>query len=151
MEEIRITVPTGGMQIESAVYRGQQIETTLYPKDFLSGATVATIQAEFPLTDGDYLRLKNGKPVTLALANGVCFAVIGFAFGLLPKLLSNFSDKPEALSKYEWIALAIGIVITILLYVIGLFLPNERKTMARKIEEHFKNSPRARAFVSGQK
>lgn len=106
----------------------------------LSGESVGTWQEEYPLREAEFVYLKTGKPKIFLWAEGILLATCGFAISLIAKGYSNISD----IQKGDWVALVAGILIPIILYGIGRFLPNERKTVMKKIEEHFKQAPTSR-------
>ncbi|WP_261881430.1 hypothetical protein [Vibrio coralliirubri] len=53
----------------------------------------------------------------------------------------NYATKP---------ALGAGVAISIVLYLVGLALPNDRKRVMKEIKEHFNTAPKQRQVVSGE-
>lgn len=113
----------------------------------LSGASIGTWQADYPLTGRDYEHLKNGKPVTFNWANSILLTSIGIGLTLFGKYISQQTVPSVVIYKGEWIALGVGIAISIILYLIGLCLPNDRKSIMKKLKDHFDNSPKKRQLV----
>ena len=106
----------------------------------LSGQSVGTWQEDYLLREVEYVHLKNGKPKTVIWAGDLLLTTFGYALGLIAKGYSNIST----INTGEWIALAAGGIISICLYAIGYFLPNERKDVMKRIEDHFKQAPTSR-------
>jgi len=114
-------------------------ETQIIP-DLLTGTDIGTWQAEYLLREVEFERIKYGKPITFNWANSIALTSFGFGLNLLGKGYSDITN----ISKGEWIALVAGIAVSILLYVIGLCLPNNRKKVMDKIEKHFEDAPTKR-------
>lgn len=129
----------------------QQITETIQVHGLLSGANIGTWQADYPLTAIDLEHIKNGKPVTFNWANSILLATVGFGLNLIGKGASQVVGMQQPIYVGEWVALGVGVVAAIVLYGIGLVLPNERKRVMREIQDHFKNSPKQRQVVSGEK
>ena len=128
----------------------QQITETIEVHGLLSGASIGTWQADYPLTAIDFEHIKNGKPVTFNWANSILLATVGFGLNLIGKGASQVVGVQQPIYVGEWIALGVGVVVAIVLYGIGVALPNERKRVMREIQHHFKNSPKQRQVVPGE-
>lgn len=128
----------------------QQITETIPVHGLLSGANIGTWQADYPLTAIDFEHIKNGKPVTFNWANSILLATVGFGLNLIEKGASQVVGMQQPIYVGEWIALGFGVVVAIVLYGIGLALPNERKRVMREIQDHFKYSPKQRQVVPGE-
>jgi uncharacterized protein YneF (UPF0154 family) len=129
----------------------QEIHETVQMTGSFSGASVGTWQADYPLNGRDYEHLKYGKPVTFNWANSILLTSIGIGLTLLGKYISHQSDPSIVIYKGEWIAFALGVVVAIVLSIIGLFLPNDRKKIMKKLQDHFDNSPKKRQLVREDK
>jgi hypothetical protein len=125
----------------------QEIGQTVVVPGLLTGASVGTWQADYPLTGRDYEHLRHGKPITYNWANSILLTSIGIGLTLLGKYISQQTNPDIIIYKGEWIALCIGIAVAIILYIIGLFLPNDRKKIMKKLKEHFDNSPKKRQLL----
>lgn len=129
----------------------QEIHQTIQVTGSFSGASVGTWQADYPLNGRDYEHLKNGKPVTFNWANSILLTSIGIGLTLLGKYISQQSDSSVLIYKGEWIALSIGVMVAVILYIIGLCLPNDRKKIMKKLQTHFDHSPKKRQLVRESK
>jgi hypothetical protein len=105
--------------------------------DILSGTDIGTWQAEYLLRKVEFERIKHGTLLIFTWANGIALTTVGFGLNLIAKGYSAIDN----VSKGEWVALVIGAVASILLYLIGLCLPNEQKKVMKKIQKHFEDAP----------
>lgn len=128
----------------------QQITETIPVHGLLSGASVGTWQADYPLTALDFEHIKNGKPITFNWANSILLAAVGFGLNLLGKGASQLAGIQQQIYIGEWIAFGSAIVVSAVLYSFGLFLPNDRKRVMKQIQEHFKSAPKQRQVVKGE-
>ena len=128
----------------------QEITETIPVHGLLSGASIGTWQADYPLTALDFEYLKNGKPITFNWANSILLTTIGFGLNLAGKGASQLAGVQQQIYIGEWVALVIGLITSILLYSMGLALPNDRKRVLKEIQAHFKNSPKQRQVVKGE-
>lgn len=135
----------------SNLIEDQNITETILVHGLLSGAAIGTWQADFPLTALDFEHIKNGKPITFNWANSILLTTIGFGLNLIGKGASQLAGIQQQIYVGEWIALGIGFAISIILYLIGFALPNDRKRVMKAIQEHFKNSPKQRQLVKGER
>lgn len=133
-------------------YENQVITQTVETEDlFLTGVSIGTFQEDFQLCEADFLRLKNdGTPLSTWSMN-ILFAAIGYGISILPKWFSEMAGKPEKVSQAEWTALGATLAVSLVLFIIGKLMPNERKDLLSKMDRHFKSAPKSRQFVRGQK
>jgi hypothetical protein len=129
----------------------QQITETIPVHGLLSGTSVGTWQEDYPLTALDFEHIKNGKPVTFNWANSILLTTVGFGLNLLGKGASQLAGVQQQIYIGEWIAFGCGIAATVILYLIGVALPNDRKRVMKEIQSHFKNAPKQRQVVKGEK
>lgn len=116
------------------VIKGEQPTEPYLVPDLLSGASIGTWQEDYPLREIDLERIKHGKPITFVWANSLLLTSLGFGLSLIAKGYSDVS----AIKTGEWIALGVGVACSVAMYGAGVFLPNKRKEVMKKIEEHFK-------------
>lgn len=129
----------------------QQITETIPVHGLLSDANIGTWQADYPLTALDFEYIKNGKPITFNWANSILLATFGFGLNIIGKGVSQLAGVQQQIYVGEWIALGIGCAVSIVLYIVGLALPNDRKRVMCDIQKHFKISPKQRQVVKGEK
>ena len=125
----------------------QKINRTVIVPNLLSGTNIGTWQADYPLTGRDYEHLRNGKPITLNWANSIFLASIGIGLTLMGKFISQYKGSTVVIYHGEWTALACGLTISNILYLIGLLLPNDRKLIMKQLKNHFDSSPKKRHMV----
>lgn len=119
--------------------------------DLLSGTTIGTWQEDYPLRQVEFEWIKNSKPMTFIWANSILLTTLGFGLNLLAKGYSYLTSNTLPISKGEWIAFFCGLAASAVFYIIGVILPNKRKKIMNKIEQHFKNAPTRRQAYRGQK
>lgn len=128
-------------------YENEVITTTLAIDSLLTGAAIGTLQEDFLLCEADFVRLKNtGTPLTSWSFNFL-FASIGYLLSIVPKWLSQLAGKSDGVSDAEWTVLAIGFLLSGLLYLIGRCFRNERKELLNKMEQHFRAAPKSRQVI----
>ena len=133
--------------MSKVVYKNETITHSVEPDNLLTGMTVGTLQEDFPLNEGDFLRLKMNQVATTTWAVNFLFATIGYGISIVPKWLSELAGQPNQVSQAEWMTLLFGVVIALIIYGIGFLLPNERKSTMKKIEQHFNNAPKSRQVI----
>jgi hypothetical protein len=127
----------------------QNIGETVIVPDLLSGITIGTLQADYLLNGRDYEHLRSGKPITFNWANSILLTSVGMGLSLLGRFLSQKFDPSIVIHWGEWVALGIGFAVSIILYLIGFALPDDRKTMMKKLKNHFDSSPKKRQIMQG--
>jgi hypothetical protein len=126
-------------------------KTFMATDDLLSGTTIGTWQEDYPLRQVEFEWIKNSKPVTFIWASSILLATFGFGLNLLAKEYSALTSNSPPISKGEWIAVVSGVLVSAVFYIVGLFLPNDRKKVMTTIERHFKNAPTKRQVYRGQR
>lgn len=128
-------------------YENQVITQTLPTGNLLTGVSIGTFQEDFQLCEADFLRLKNDGTPLSSWSTNILFAAIGYGISILPKWFSEMAGKPEKVSQAEWIALAASLAVSLLLFLIGKLMPNEKKDLLSRMSQHFKSAPKSRQFV----
>jgi len=118
--------------------KNQKLTKPTKVKDLLSNQSIGTLQQNYPLTELDFELIQNGKSQTSNWALNIFLASFGYSLGLLNK----FFDENETVSSSEWGALGVGVGLSILISIIGWFLPNKRKKIINKIQQHFDDAPK---------
>lgn len=106
-------------------------------------------QPVFFLTEAEWTHLKYGRLLTFYLA-GSCFLIgLGSGVHLAGKVLSNLYSRlwnsPHAtnwIENWEWWVPGIAFLLASVFYIIGQFLPNERKRVRETIDDWFKDAKR---------
>ena len=122
-------------------------ETVHLEEQITSEPTICSLQADFLLCEADFLRIKSGKPMTLNWAHSIFLTTIGIGLLIFGKYLSTKWGYQAEIFLGEWIACGAGILLSIILYFVGIALPNERKEVIKRITEHFKKAPRTRHLM----
>ena len=130
--------------MRKTTFNNENLTQTVITDDIYSGIAFATIQADYTLSAAEYMQLKNGWVTAYGWALNVGFATFGYALSIFPKMYSNFFGEDEAVSKGEWVTLGGGVIVVLVLCVLGLCLPSDKKNIMKAIHEHFKNAPKTR-------
>jgi len=103
---------------------------------FTTPAAVFAAQSTFPLTHVDYLHLTGRPPITETYAINWLFAVLGFALSLSPKFLELLRGQAGPTTN-EWLSLAGGAAVALIIYLVGWLLPNSRRDLLKRLKKHF--------------
>lgn len=133
------------------IYKDKAITQTVIADNILSDTSVGTWQEDYPLREVDFVHIKHGKPITYIWANSVFLTTFGFGLNLLAKWFAQADSNISQITNGEWIAFGCGAAISLVLYIVGLMLPNERTKVMNDIEIHFKLAPKSRQAVKGAK
>ena len=131
-------------------YANQVITQTVVTENLFTGVSIGTFQEDFQLCEADFLRLKNDGTALSTWSMNILFAAIGYGISILPKWISEIAGKPEKVSQAEWAALAAGLAVSLALFLVGKFIPNEKKDLLSRMAKHFKSAPKSRQFVRGK-
>lgn len=133
------------------IYENQVITQTVVANNVFTGYSIGTFQEDFQLCEADFLRLKNDDTPLSTWSKNILFAAIGFGISILPKWLSEMAGHSEKVSHAEWAALAASLAVSLVLFLIGKLMPNEKKDLLSRMAKHFKSAPKSRQFVREQK
>ena len=136
-----------------AVKSGQKItETVLLDESVASEPTIEISQEPFYLCEADFLRIKTRGTPTREWAIRIFIASLGMTFIPIAKFFQIWLlGSSVVVQTWEWVAPCIGSALSIILLIIGKFLPNERKQVMRDIDRHFSAAPRRRHLGEKQK
>lgn len=128
-------------------FNNATITETVFISAALSGNSIGSMQAVFLLTEADYIRLNSQGNSVKNWANSFLFVTIGSAVTMAQNSLKGGLAQPDEISSGDlWVLSALA-GLTVLLYVVGLFVPNEKKKTMKRIDDHFKSSPRSNHVV----
>lgn len=134
-----------------SVYENQVITQTVMTEDLFTGISIGTFQEDFQLCEADFLRLRNEGTALTTWSLNILFASIGYGMSILPKWISEIAGKAEKVSQSEWAALAACLAASLVFFLISKFIPNEKKELLKRMDQHFKSAPKTRQFVREQK
>ncbi|MCE7530808.1 hypothetical protein [Acinetobacter nosocomialis] len=113
-------------------------KTVRVEKDVISKGNLESLQALFPLKEADFLRLKSKESSFKTFSGYILGAVIGYVFNILKNIYDYFvNGNIKAVQTSEWIIIGVGLLATIVCYLIGEYLPNERTKIMKNIEKYF--------------
>lgn len=134
----------------SSPIENQQITETIPVQGLVSGVSVGTWQEDYRLTALDFEHIKNGKPMTFNWAHSILLATVGFGFNILGKGASTLAGVQQSIYIGEWITLGVGVFISLVLFLVGRALPNDRKRVMTEITKHFNTAPKLTQVVTGE-
>ncbi|MNC03374.1 hypothetical protein D3C81_1054360 [compost metagenome] len=138
------TVRDDGSPMAKTNFKNETLTQTIVTDDIYSGIAFATIQVDYTLSAVDYMQLKNGWVSAYGWALNIGFAIFGYALSIFPKMYSSFIGSGDVVSKGEWVTLGGGVVVVLVLCLLGLCLPSDKKKVMKAMSEHFKNAPKTR-------
>ena len=122
-------------------YSGQNLtQTVMFNGAVVTNPQIAIPREPFLLERYYFDKLIKGDSVFLTLANTILGAVIGLFINMLAKLIGSKIDKKIIFDNWEVFAFLIALGLMIICYVIHYIVPNERRRIIAKINEHFENS-----------
>lgn len=133
------------------VYTNEVITQTVMTGDLFTGVAIGTFQADFALCEADFLRLKSEGSSFTSWSLNISFATIGYAMSILPKWISELAGKPEKVSQSEWTVFALGLIVSLILYIANKFVHTEKAILLNRMTKHFKLAPKTRQFVREKK
>ena len=95
-------------------------------------------QEPYLLDKADYHVLKAEERPLKTLANDALFLCIGFGITLLAKYIQS-----SEIQRWEWVTLFIAVGVTLLLFIVGMCLPNEKRRLLGEIKKHFADKPKS--------
>lgn len=133
---------------QSQLVEGQRFTETLPVTAERTEPSIGSLQADFPLCEADFLRLKNGTPKTVTAAYTIFLTAVGLGLSIGGKYAEAVINKSQVpIPKWELYALGGAVLLAGILYFAGFCLPNDKKQVMKDIETHFKKSPRTRQIV----
>ena len=132
----------------SQLVEGQRFTETLPVEAERTEPSIVSLQADFPLCEADFLRIKSGTPKTVTAAHTIFLTAVGLGLSVGGKYAEAVINKSQVpIPKWELYAFGGAVLLSGILYLAGFFWPNDKKTVMKDIETHFKNSPRKRQIV----
>lgn len=137
--------------MENKGLENQTVEVTLKVNNALMGTGYSlTSQPDFHLTVMDFYNLKSPVRKFDLFSSSVFFIGVGLLLTSVGRYIAQQMGYTTKIEPYEVIAGFGAIGIAIICYCIGLMLPNPKKELFRKIEEHFANNPPSRSIVKAK-
>ncbi len=121
--------------------KNEELTQTTHFDNIITGVKVGTWQENFQLTALQFEYIKNGHSQWHNWASNILIASITSLLLILAKITSNFFGEKQIITNLELYALGSAIILSIILYVIAFFIPNNNKKTMKKIQDHFKELP----------
>lgn len=137
--------------MSDGVYENQVITQTVMAENLFTGVSIGTFQEDFQLCEADFIRLRNEGTALTTWSLNILYASVGYGMSILPKWISEIAGQGEKVSQSEWTALAACLAVSLVLFLVSRFTPNEKKELLKRMDQHFKSAPKTRQFIRGQK
>jgi hypothetical protein len=96
---------------------------------------ISSMQEDFLLCEADFVRLKNGKSKASIIAISFFLASIGFGVSFIAKYLASFLDANSfSFETWEWVAPVISSVISLVIYLVCLAIPNDHTKVRKQLK-----------------
>jgi len=99
----------------------------------------------YPLDEADYLILTRKVPSgIMVFIAGSCFGVAAaYAIEIIAKQVEALAENtiPEIESWKKW-ALGISLICSIVCFLVGLFLPSQKKKLLKRIKQRLESQPK---------
>lgn len=115
----------------------QTFTTTQVVSGGLVAPSVGLYQPVYPLTETEFMRLRQSSPVLTSVAGAV------ISFGLvyfLPLVVARFLRSAPFRSEDIWVS-GISLGAGILILLLSFFVSSDRRTIVAKIKKHFADNP----------
>lgn len=108
--------------------------------------SLVSYQEDFALCEADYLRIKNRNSKVFNASLTFFLTTAGYLISILAKLYDIYivGNKSIDLKTWEITTVVLGFLVSLVLYIIGKFLPNDYRKVMNDIKTHFQNEPRKR-------
>jgi hypothetical protein len=133
-----------GVKVEGQTIR----QTYELAADIVSEPMIASLQCDFSLCEADYLRLTTRGSRLADASIAVLLLSVGFGISIAAKHASAWwTHTAPKVDGWEYWALAIGIVATVILAVLSRLVPNEKRALLKAMKKHFESHPRQRKVM----
>lgn len=131
---------------------GESLNRTVKVSDALikNGGGI-TLQLSFSLSLNDFNEMKRPQRKCDTLAFSLFFLGLGSLFSYAAKYISNDIGYHTKIEAYELIGGCGFLVFSLLIWVVGCFLPNEKKKVTKRINKFFEENEPENVFLEGDK
>lgn len=137
--------------MENKGLENQTVEVTLKVNNALTGIGYSvTSQPDFHLTLMDFYNLKSPARKFDLFSSSVFFIGVSLLVTSIGRYIAQQIGYATKIEPYEVIGGLGAILIAIICYLISLMLPNPKKELFNKIEQHFANNPPSRSIVKAK-
>lgn len=131
---------------------GENLNKTVKVSDALiKNGGGLTLQPSFLLSLNDFNEMKRPQRKCDTLAFSLFFLGLGSLFSYIAKYISNDIGYHTKIEAYELIGGCSLLVFSLLTWIFGYFLPNEKRDVIKKINKFFKTNEPGNIFFEGDK
>lgn len=117
----------------------------------LSQGFSITSQPDYHLNQVDFYDLKNPRRKLDSIGATIFALSSGLLFTSISRFFAMKLDYKTTFEPYELIGGLAGLLISLIIYLVGLALPNPKKDVMKKIEQHFRDNPPTRSTIGAKK
>jgi len=131
-------------------FEGEHLNRTVNVSDaLLKSGCGLTLQPSFSLNLNDFNEMKRPQRKCDTFAFSLFFLGVGSLFSYAAKYISNDIGYHTKIEAYELIGGCGLLVFSLLTWLVGFFLPNNKKKVINKINKFFKENEPKDIFLGG--
>jgi hypothetical protein len=129
------------------IIQGRTFTQPLHLKD--GSPRIFTFQEPYWLEEKDYLILTKTTSFLAIWAHTILAGATLYGITILARYIyySNSSDKNIKIGDWELIALTIAFVLSGLLEILNVLLPNDKKKLLKEIGKHFEENQKFKGLI----
>lgn len=97
------------------------------------------------------MRLQSNDSLPIKGAKYSATVSLGYLLSVLAKYAVNFyTPNKYTIEQWEWAIPIVGFIISLLMFLISLAFPSEKKKVLKKIQKHFSEAPQVTEIRNGR-
>lgn len=126
---------------EKKNYKNEEFRQTIYINGNVETDPSITIaRPPFLLERYDFDKIIRSESYLQKIGNLLIGSAIALFINMIAKLIGNKIDPKIAFDEWEVYAFGIAIILTIIVFAINEFIPNEKRKIIKKIKEYFEKN-----------
>lgn len=135
--------------MEPARVEGQTLDKTFeVTEDIVGEPMLGSLKCDYSLCEADFLRLTGRNSLWHESSIAVFLISVGYALSIAAKFLAvRLSNSTATTEPWEYWALGLGFLVSLLLYACSQLFPNEKRAVLKDMKGHFEKHPRKRQLM----
>lgn len=135
--------------MEPARVEGQTLDKTFeVAEDIVGEPMLGSLKCDYSLCEADFLRLTGRTSLWHESSIAVFLISVGYALSIAAKFLAAKLNNSTVITEpWEYWALGLGFLVSVLLYGCSHIFPNEKRAMLKDMQDHFEKHPRKRQLM----
>ncbi|MFK3858324.1 hypothetical protein [Pseudoalteromonas rhizosphaerae] len=117
-------------------FTNQVLNEPQFIPNVIDSSRIGAWQAQYLLSHVEFERIKRGSPKTKGITISLSLMTLGFALNVIAKVYPDYDKIPAG----DLVGLSCGIGLTVIFFIIGFFIKDEKKLVMKNIEAHFEAS-----------